>query len=56
MDTCWTGWHADVLLNYCSIEDIMQKPSTQLVAPAVILNPNREVIVQKMVDNTMQAN
>ena len=56
MDTCWTRWHADVLLNYCSIEDIMQKPSTQLEAPAVILNPNREVIVQKMVDNTMQAN
>ena len=63
MDTCWTRWHADVLLNYCSIEDIMQKPSTQLKAPAtqlkapaMILNPNREVIVQKMVDNMMQAN
>ena len=34
----------------------MQKPSTQLKAPAMILNPNREVIVQKMVDNMMQAN
>ena len=56
MDTCWTRWHADVLLNYCSIEDILQKPSTQLEAPAMILNPNREVIVQKMVDNTTQAN
>ena len=56
MDTCWTRWLADVLLNYCSIEDIMQKPSTQLKAPAMILNPNREVTVPKMVDNMMQDN
>ena len=50
------GQDADILLNYCSIEDITGKPSTQLKAPALILNPNGEVIVRKMFDNTTQAN
>ena len=36
---------------YCSIEDITGKPSTQLKAPALILNPNG-VIVRKLFDNT----
>ena len=34
----------------------MGKPSTQLKAPALILNPNRELIVRKMFDNTTKAN
>ena len=46
------GQDADILLNYCSIEDITGKPSTQLKAPALILNPNGEV----MFDNTTLAN
>ena len=52
------GQDADILLNYCSIEDITGKPSTQLRAPVQIsiLNPKREVIIRKMFDNTMQAN
>ena len=50
------GQDADILLNYCSIEDITGKPSTQLKAPASILNPNGEVIVRKMFDNTTLAN
>ena len=41
---------------YCSIEDITGKPSTQLKAPALILNPNGEVNVRKMFDNSTQAN
>ena len=45
---------ADILLNYCNIEDITGKPSTQLKAP--VLNPNGEIIVRKMFDNTTQAN
>ena len=50
------GQDADILLNYCSIEDITGKPSTQLKALALILKPNGEVIVRKMFDNTTQAN
>ena len=50
------GQDAGILLNYCNIEDITGKPSTQLKAPVLILNPNGEVIVQKMFDNTTQAN
>ena len=52
------GQDADILLNYCSTEDITGKPSTQLRAPVLvsILNPNGEVIIQKLFDNTMQAN
>ena len=46
------GQDADILLNYCSIEDITGKPSTQLKAPALILKPNGEVIVRKMFNNT----
>ena len=34
----------------------MGKPSSQLKALVLIWNPNREVIVRKMFDNTMQAN
>ena len=50
------GQDAGILLNYCNIEDITGKPSTQLKAPVLILNPNGEVIVRKMFDNTTQAN
>ena len=50
------GQDTDILLNYCSIKDITGKPSTQLKAPALILNPNGEVIVRKMFDNTTLAN
>ena len=52
------GQDADILLNYCSTEDITGKPSTQLRAPVPvsILNPNGEVNIQKLFDNTMQAN
>ena len=50
------GQDADILLTYCSIEDITGKPSTQLKAPALILNSNGEVIIRKMFDNTTQAN
>ena len=50
------GQDADILLNYCSIEDITGKPSTQLKAPALILNPDGEVIVWKMFVNRTQAN
>ena len=50
------GQEADVLLNYCNIEDITGKPSTQLKAPVLILNPNGEIIVRKMFDITTQAN
>ena len=49
------GQDADILLNYCSIEDITGNPSTQFKAPALILNPDGEVIVRKMFDNTTQA-
>ena len=31
---------ANILLNYCNIEDITGKLSTQLKAPVLILNPN----------------
>ena len=47
-----SGQDAAILLNYCNIEDITGKPSTQLKAPALILNPNGEVIVRKMFNNT----
>ena len=47
---------ADILLNYCGIEDTTGKPSTQLKAPALSLKPNGEVIVRKMFDNTTQGN
>ena len=47
-----TGQDAAILLNYCNTEDITGKPSTQLKAPALILNPNGEVIVRKMFNNT----
>ena len=50
------GEDADILLNYCSMEDITGKPSTHLKAPVLILNPNGEVIVRKMFDNSTQAN
>ena len=50
-----TGQDAAILLNYCNIEDITGKPSTQLKVPVLILNPNG-VIVRKMFDNTTQAN
>ena len=50
------GQDAGILLNYCNIEDITGKPSTQLKVPVLILNPNGEVIVRKMFDNTTQAN
>ena len=50
------GQEADILLNYCNREDITGKPSTQLKAPVMILNPNGEIIVRKMFDNTTQAN
>ena len=52
------GQDADILLNYCSTEDITGKPSTQLRAPVPvsILNPNGEVIIQKLFDNMRQAN
>ena len=49
------GQDAGILLNYYNIEDITRKPSTQLKAPVLILNPNGEVIVWKMFDNTTQA-
>ena len=52
----FAGQDADILLNYCSIEDITGKPSTQLKAPVLILNPNGEVIVWKMFDNSTPAN
>ena len=32
------GQDADILLNYCNIEDITGKSSTQLKAPVLILN------------------
>ena len=47
-----TGQDAAILLNYCNIEDITGKPSTQLKAPALILKPTGEVIVRKMFNNT----
>ena len=47
---------ADISLNYCNIEDITAKPSTQLKSAVLILNPNGEVNVRKMFDNTTQAN
>ena len=50
------GQDADILLNYCSIEDITGKPSIQLKAPALILNPDGDVIVWKMFANRTQAN
>ena len=50
------GQDSGILLNYCNIEDITGKPSTQLKVPVLILNPNGEVIVRKMFDNTTQAN
>ena len=53
------GQDADILLNYCSTEDITGKPSTQQLrtsVPVSILNPNGEVIIQKLFDNMMQAN
>ena len=50
------GQEADILLNYCNIEDTTGKPSTQLKAPVLILNPNGEITVRKMFDNTTQAN
>ena len=50
-----SGQDSDLSLNYCSIEDITGKPSTQLKASALILNPNGEVIVWKMFDNMTQA-
>ena len=49
------GQDAGILLNYCNIEDITGKPSTQLKVPVLILNLNG-VIVRKMFDNTTQAN
>ena len=42
------GQDPDILLNYCNIEDISAKPSTQLKVPVLILNPTEEVIVQKI--------
>ena len=42
------GQDPDILLNYCHIEDISGKPSTQLKVPVLILNPTEEVIVQKI--------
>ena len=50
------GQDAAIWLYYCNIEDITGKSSTQLKAPVLILNPNGEVIVRKMFDNTTQAN
>ena len=50
------GQDADILLNYCNIEDITGKPSTQFKAPALILNPDGEVIVRKKFGNRTQAN
>ena len=50
------GQDADILLNYCSTEDITGKPRTQLKALALSLKPDGEVIVRKMFDNTTQAN
>ena len=50
------GQDAGILLNHCNMEDITGKPSTQLKAPVLIFNPNGEVIVRKMFDNTTQAN
>ena len=49
------GRDADILLNYFNIENIKGKPSTQLKTPVLILNPNGDVIVWKMIDNTTQA-
>ena len=51
-----SGQDADILLNYCNMENITGKPSTQLKAPVLILNSNGEVIVRKMFDNTTKAN
>ena len=42
------GQDPDILLNYCNIEDFSGKPSTQLKAPVLILNPTEEVIVKKI--------
>ena len=42
------GQDPEILSNYCYIEDISGKPSTKLKAPALILNPTEEVIVQKI--------
>ena len=42
------GQDPDILLNYCNIEDISGKPSTQFNAPVLILNPTEEVIVKKI--------
>ena len=50
------GQDADILLNYCNIEDITGTSSTQLKAPVLILNRNGEVVVRKMFDRTTQAN
>ena len=50
------GQDADILLNYCNIENITGKPSTHLKVPVLILNPNGEVIFRKMFENTTQAN
>ena len=51
-----SGQDADILLNYCNMENIAGKPSTQLKAPVLILNSNGEIIVRKMFDNTTKAN
>ena len=50
------GQDADILLSYCSMKDITGKPCIRLKAPALILNPNGEVIVRKMFDNKTLAN
>ena len=50
------GQDADILLNYCNIENITGKPSTHLKVPVLILNPNGEVIFRKMFENMTQAN
>ena len=47
-----SGQNADILLNYCNIEDITGKPSTQIKVSVLILNPNGELIVRKMFENT----
>ena len=36
------GQEANILLNFCNIEDITGKPSTQLKAPVLILNPTEK--------------
>ena len=41
------GQDPDILLNYCNIEDISGKPSTQLKVPVLILIPRKKSSFRK---------